>query len=36
MRKRVRRDDSITFGADKRDSLVSPNLSVKYSRSALL
>ncbi len=36
MRKRVRSDDLITIGADKRDSLVSANLSVKYSRSALL
>jgi hypothetical protein len=34
IRKHVRSDDLITFGAEKGDSLVSAILSVKYSRSA--
>ena len=36
LRKHVRSDDLITFGAEKGDSLVSAILSVKYSSSALL
>jgi hypothetical protein len=36
LRKHVRSDDLITFGAEKADSLVSTILSVKYSSSALL
>ena len=36
LRKHVRSDDLITFGAEKVDSLVSAILSVKYSTSALL
>jgi hypothetical protein len=36
LRKHVRGDDLITFGAEKGDSLVSAILSVKYSTSALL
>jgi hypothetical protein len=36
LRKHVRSDDLITFGAEKGDSLVSAILSVKYSTSALL
>jgi hypothetical protein len=36
LRKYVRSDDLITFGAEKGDSLVSAILSVKYSTSALL
>jgi hypothetical protein len=34
LRQHVRSDDLITFGAEKRDSLVSAILSVKYSCSA--
>lgn len=36
LRKHVRSDDLITFGAEKGDSLVSAILSVKYSSSVLL